>query len=300
MAKLVAFEKTDNFIDYSTGEVTSKSETKVLKLEKNTERFFKLFVESVGTLYGLNAASSFKVLFAILNMATTRENIICLAFGMRSRICQTIGIHLNVFTRGLKELVDKEILKKTESKDYYVLNPYIFGQGTFIDIEKLRQRIEFEYDFKKGEIKRTISADSITSTGMDILQNPHKYEISNIKQEENEDNSNLSVSVKHKDSNNNKGITPYPTEPSLLPVSNNNTEEAKIEESDNTDDARAKKHNDIDRLKYETMIKSFETTSKMLDRIKELHTEGKKDEAMALQKDMQQYLNSFSSNKLDL
>lgn len=44
------------------------------------------------------------------------------------------------------------------------------------------------------------------------------------------------------------------------------------------------------------MIKSFETTSKMLDRIKELHTEGKKDEAMALQKDMQQYLNSFSSN----
>lgn len=130
---------------------------------------------------------------------------------------------------------------------------------------------------------------------MDILKNPHKYEISNIKQEENEDNSNLSVSVKHKDSNNNKGITPYPTEPSLLPVSNN-TEEAKIEESDNTDDARAKKHNDIDRLKYETMIKSFETTSKMLDRIKELHTEGKKDEAMALQKDMQQYLNSFSSN----
>lgn len=47
---------------------------------------------------------------------------------------------------------------------------------------------------------------------------------------------------------------------SPLPVSNN-TEEAKIEKSDNTDDARAQKHNDIDRL-YETMIKSFEITSK--------------------------------------
>lgn len=298
MAKLVAFEKTDNFIDYSTGEVTSKSETKVLKLEKNTERFFKLFVESVGTLYGLNAASSFKVLFAILNMATTRENIICLAFGMRSRICQTIGIHLNVFTRGLKELVDKEIiLKKDDSKDYFTLNPYIFGQGTFIDIEKLRQRIEFEYDFKEGTITRRIGADSITSTGMHILENPNQYEISNIKQEKNDNTSNISVSARRRESNN-KGITPYPAEPSLLPVSDDNAiGEAKIEESNNTDDdAKAKKYNDIDRLKYETMIKSFEITSKMLDRIKDLHTDGKKEEAMALQKNMEQYLNNFSSN----
>lgn len=69
---------------------------------------------------------------------------------------------------------------------------------------------------------------------------------------------------------------------SPLPVSNN-TEEAKIEKSDNTDDARAKEHNDIDRL-YETMTKSFEITSKMLNRIKDLHTDGKKEETMALQK----------------
>lgn len=297
MAKFVTFEKTDNFVDYSTGEVTSQRETKVLKLEKNTERFFKLFVESVGTLYGLNAASSFKVLFAILNMATTRENVICLTFGMRSRICQTIGIHLNVFTRGLKELVDKEIiLKKDDSKDYFTLNPYIFGQGTFIDIEKLRQSIEFEYDFKEGTITRRIGADSITSTGMHILENPNQYEISNIKQEKNENTSNISVSARRRE-NNNKGITPYPVEPSLLPVSDNNAiGEAKIEESNNTDDARAKKYNDIDKLKYETMIKSFEITSKMLDRIKDLHTDGKKEEAMALQKNMEQYLNNFSSN----
>lgn len=92
-------------------------------------------MESVGTLYGLNAVSSFKVLFAILNMATTRENVICLAFGMRSRICQTIGIHLNVFARGLRELVDKEILKKTESKDYFLLNPYILDKGLLLTLK---------------------------------------------------------------------------------------------------------------------------------------------------------------------
>lgn len=285
MAKFIAFEKTDNFVNYSTGEVASKSETKVLKLEKNTEKFFKLFVENVGTLYGLNALSSFKVLFAILNMATTRENVICLAFGVRSRICQAIGIHLNVFARGLKELVDKEILKKTESKDYYVLNPYIFGQGTFIDIEKLRQRVEFEYDFKKGEIKRTISADSVTSTGMDILQNPNKYKISDIKQEENEYNSNLSVSVKHKDSNNNKGITSYPTE-QLLPFDDGELQNNTQNENNSI------KHDD--KIKYDMMIKSLEITSKMLDRIKDLQIDGKKEEAMSLQQDMQNYLNSFS------
>lgn len=54
---------------------------------------------------------------------------------------------------------------------------------------------------------------------MRILENLHQYEISNIKQEENENDSNLIVSVRHKDSNN-KGITPYPAEPSLLPANN--------------------------------------------------------------------------------
>lgn len=60
MTKFVTYEKTNNFVDNTTGEIVSKYETKVLKLEKNSEKFFKFFVESVGTLYGLNVASSLK------------------------------------------------------------------------------------------------------------------------------------------------------------------------------------------------------------------------------------------------
>lgn len=283
MAKFVTLEKTDNFVDYTTGEITSKVETKVLKLEKNSEKFFKFFVESVGTLYGLNAVSSFKVLFAILNMATTRDNVVCLAYGMRGRICQTIGIHLNVFARALKELVDKEILKKTEQKDYFALNPYIFGQGSFIDIEKLRQSIEFEYDFKKGEVIRRLSADSVTSTGMHILENPHQYKVANVAQEKNEEGSNVSISVEHKG---NKGITPYPAEPSLPLLD---------KPQDNTPE-NVEKRGEINKLEHERMMKSFELTSKMLDRIKDLESSGRKDEAMAFQKKMEEYLSSFSAN----
>lgn len=283
MAKFVTLEKTDNFVDYTTGEITSKVETKVLKLEKNSEKFFKFFVESVGTLYGLNVVSSFKVLFAILNMATTRDNVVCLAYGMRGRICQTIGIHLNVFARALKELVDKEILKKTEQKDYFALNPYIFGQGRFIDIEKLRQSIEFEYDFKKGEVIRRLSADSVTSTGMYILENPHQYKVANVAQEKNEEGSNVSISVEHKG---NKGITPYPAEPSLPLLD---------KPQDNTPE-NVEKRGEINKLEHERMMKSFELTSKMLDRIKDLESSDRKDEAMAFQKKMEEYLSSFSAN----
>lgn len=145
-------------------------------------------------------------------MATTRDNVVSLAYGMRKRICQNIGIHLNVFARAIKELVDREILKNTENKDYFILNPHIFfGQDSFIDVERLRHSIEFEYDFKKGEAIRKIGADSITSTGMDILQNPHKYEVSNVIKEEDEQNLNIDVSVKHKKNTENLGITPYPS-----------------------------------------------------------------------------------------
>ena len=296
MAKFVAYEKTNNFVDNITGEITSKSETKVLKLEKNPEKFFKFFVESVGTLYGLNAASSFKVLFAILNMATTRDNVVSLAYGMRKRICQNIGIHLNVFARAIKELADREILKNTENKDYFFLNPRIFGQGSFIDVERLRHSIEFEYDFKKGEAIRKISADSITSTGMDILQNPHKYEVSNVAKEENEQNLNIDVSVKHKGSIENLGITPYPSEPSLPFDKTANNDENTLDSAEIVDSNQSIE-NSKEKMEYDKMMKSFELTSKMLDRIKDLESSGRVEEAMAFQKKMEEYLSSFSMNR---
>lgn len=294
MAKFLSYEKTNNFIDYSTGEITSKEETRTFKIEKNSEQFFKFFVNSIGNLYALSTASSFKVLFAILNKATDRENFVNLRYGMKSLICQNVGIHINSFSKSLNEIVDKGILKKVEdTKDCFILNPYIFGQGTFVDVERLRQRIEIDWDFKEGVMKRTIGADSVTSTGMHILENPQQYEVSDIKQEKNENNSNLSLSVRHKE--NNKGITPYPTELSL-PIADNTIEETKAEELNNADNTTIQKHNDIDRLKYEAMIKSFEITSKMLDMIKDLRADGKKEEAMSLQKNMEQYLNNFSLN----
>ena len=288
--KFVTYENTDRFIDSTTGEITSKSETKTIRLTTSGEKFFKFFVDSIGNLYGLSTASSFKVLFAILQMATTRDNAVNLRYGMKGHICQIIGIHINSFSKSLSELVNKEILKKTDSKDYYRLNPYIFGQGSFIDIEKLRQSIEFEFDFKKGEFKRKISADSITSTGMDILQNPHKYEVAEAVKKESENDSNISISVQHK---NNKGITPYPSEPPLLAFDDKITSNDDGENNDNN----GKIDKDKEKMEYDKMMKSFELTSKMLDRIKDLESSGRKDEAMAFQKTMEQYLNSFGANR---
>lgn len=221
--KIITYEKQDSFVDYSTGEIASKRETKIVKVEKDSDKFFKLFVDNMGVLYGLQNASSFKVLFSILNGATTRENLVFLGFGMRSRLCNSLGIHLNVFARGLKELIEKGIIKKTQDKDYFVLNPYIFGQGSFIDVEKLRQSIEVEYDFKSGEIRRTISADSITSFGMHILQNPQKYEVSSIEQEQDNGDSNISISLKESsiEGKEVKSIEP-PKEPTLPLIQESN------------------------------------------------------------------------------
>lgn len=184
----------------------------------NANKNFKIFVENVWVLYRLNATSSFKVLFAILDLATAKDNVIHLAFGMRSRICQTIGMHINVFTRALRELINNEILIKTENKDYFILNPYIFGYGTLRNIKKLRLNIESKC-------------------------------------------------------NNNKNST-----------------------TDITADENTIIKTKIDETKYYKMMASFEILSKMLDAIKDLESSGRKDEAMALQKTMQQYLNSFSQN----
>ena len=184
----------------------------------NANKSFKIFVENIWILYRLNAASSFKVLFAILDMATAKDNVVCLAFGMRSRICQTIGMHLNVFARALRELIDNEILIKTENKDYFILNPYIFWQGSLKNAKKLRLNM-----VSKSNVNKDSTADIATNKNINTKTN-------------------------------------------------------------------------IDKTKYYKMIASFEVLSKMLDTIKDLETNGRKDEAMALQKTMQQYLNNFSQN----
>lgn len=277
MKKFLTYENTDKFIDNMTGEVTSQVHRKVLRLEQNPEKFFKLFIESMGSLYGLSKASSFKVLFAILNMATNRENVVCLAFGMKSNICESIDIHLNVFKRALDELVEKEIFIKTEKKDYWLLNPHIFGQGSFIDIERLRQKVEFEYDFKKGEIQKIISADSITSVGMGILNNPHKYEVVNSTKEENDKASNIEVVVKHKGDIENNEV--HPNQLSLPFALNSESKEPQ-----NGDKEEG----------FDFLAQSFEITNKMLDRVKTLESNGKQNEALSFQKSLENYLNSIS------
>ena len=199
MKKFVSYQGTHEFVDNTTGEIASKRETKILRVEHDSEKFFKIFVENVGSLYGLSSVSSFKVLFAILNMATSRDNVVSMAHGMRKRIGSAVEVHPNLVTKAMKELIEKQIIKPTNDRDYFLLNPHIFGQGSFIDVEKLRQSIEFQYDFKKGEIIRTVSADSITSTGMDILQNPHKYNLIDVEKKETENESNIELTLKHKD-----------------------------------------------------------------------------------------------------
>lgn len=197
--KSVAYEETNSFINYETGDIVSKSQTKVMKFDVSSDRFFKVFVDNTGMLYGLRKITSFKVLFALLNMCTNRENFICLAFGMRTKVSNFLNIHLNVFKTALDELVSKDLLLKTDSKDFFMLNPYIFGQGSFIDVEKLRQSIEIEYDFKSGEVKKVISADSITHFGMNIFKNSDKYDVVDVVKEYNDKDSKLAVLVREKD-----------------------------------------------------------------------------------------------------
>lgn len=290
MGRYVTYETKHEAVDYTTGEIASKSETKVLKVERSAEKFFKLFVENVGALYGLSAASSFKVLFAILNMATARDNTISMAHGMRKRIGEAVEVHPNLVTKALKELLDKQIIKKTNHKDYFRLNPHIFGQGSFIDVEKLRQSIEFQYDFKKGEITRTLSADSITSTGMDILQNPHKYDLVDIEKNETENESNIGLTVKHKDEIDDDLIKAYPKEQNLFTPRDSNNANDDIVENNIKFDLDKDKEND------NTTKQSLEIISKMLDRINELHAIGKVDEAMSLQKRLEKYIDKLNGD----
>ena len=208
MAKFLQMLHEIDYIDVRTGEVTNNKISKIYKAPINQEKFFKLFVNNVGLLYGIRSASTYQVLLWILQNGVNRGNDFMAFHGMIARACDELGIHRNTIREAIKELKALEILiprddgnksgsKKADEK--FVLNPYIFGQGSFIDIANLRQSIEYFYDFEQCTITKTLSSDSVTKFGKKILENPQNYEVVDYKHEQNGNYRNLELSVREKD-----------------------------------------------------------------------------------------------------
>lgn len=155
--KTVITEVVKETVDSVTGQVT-KTESVFTKKIPQTPDFVMAFTQDIGFICKISGAAS-KLLFGIL-VEINRANEIVLVKEVKERISKKVGLKLSTINRLVTELYQSEVLLKPDNgrnrSATYTLNPFFFGKGKWINVNKLRMLVE--YDFVKG--KRTFDVET--------------------------------------------------------------------------------------------------------------------------------------------
>ena len=146
MGKYLVEEYEGQYIDPSTGEVSSYSKHKSVQL-KETEPFFLTYSKQILALYStdvLNATT--KVLYKMMEFAEWNTGKVYMSADRVDEILQTCHISRATYFRSVKELLDKGIITK--------------GKGSFTIAENM---------FWKGELKMR---DKVIKAKMQITFTP--------------------------------------------------------------------------------------------------------------------------------
>lgn len=135
-------------MDADTGEITSETKTAVKRLE-NTPDFIMVFTDSIGEFAGLTGGES-ALLFGILGEAT-KNNEVVLNKTIKDRIALRMGINSTSINPMITRIVKSKMLLKN-GRGVYLLNPNIFGKGSWRDIKKLRMMLEV--DVEAGKLRK--------------------------------------------------------------------------------------------------------------------------------------------------
>ena len=136
--------KTRSKKDTQGNLVTEITETRIKNREKR-DKFMLLYVGAYSHLANLPKVAN-SILAEILQSMVTGDNTIRLDSASRVEIMQNIGVTNAQISVALKQLCEQNIIQKVmlnKRTFKYVLNPYIFGSGSWTEIKQ--QHIRFDY-----------------------------------------------------------------------------------------------------------------------------------------------------------
>lgn len=143
-------------VNHSTGEVIESEKEDIVKVPQ-TPDFVMTFTQDIGFIANISSAAS-KLLFGIL-VKIDRANEIILVKETKEIIAEMVGLKTSTVSKLVTELYQAKVLLKKNNNSrsgVYVLNPYFFGKGRWVNINKLRMLVE--YDFKNS--KKTVGIET--------------------------------------------------------------------------------------------------------------------------------------------
>lgn len=134
----------------ANGKIIKESTMRTFTVESEPE-YVKLYVKHVLFLKDMSAGLN-AILMVLLSLASY-GNLVVINRGVKKAIAQATGLKEPTINKALIDLTKGEILFR-QDRGIYLLNPYIFGKGSWRDNQRLR--IEADYTEEEGQTWKTV------------------------------------------------------------------------------------------------------------------------------------------------
>jgi hypothetical protein len=139
--------------NHETGEILTEKRTEVGIFEKEPP-FVKMYIEDIGKLNNLPQFVN-NILYELLsNMGY--NNVVPMYMPIKLMICEKIGISINSLNKAIDELYKKGILIR-KARGFYMMDPYIFGRGSWNDVKDIRMTITYDSETNKRVVRSDIN-----------------------------------------------------------------------------------------------------------------------------------------------
>lgn len=138
-----------------------KTVSKTFTHNVKKDNFYMIYVDYIKWIYGLDSASTFKVLMKLLEKAEFNTGEVNLSSGSRSKMMKELSIGKASFSRALNQLVehgaihqvvniDDETGEQSILKGCYIIDPTMFWKGDADKRSGLKVTFETLYDNDKS------------------------------------------------------------------------------------------------------------------------------------------------------
>ncbi len=166
--KVISYQNIHTTINKETNKVTSQTTTSKIKVDKEPN-YVKLYLDDICLLNNLPKTSS-----AILNellLCSNYNNEISLSRGIKNRIAKDLDVTNGHLDNTISKLSKFGILKKIDV-GLYVLNPFIFGRGNWLEIKSIRATWKYS---DKGRELDIVGLDFDDELSEEVTQIGTKY-----------------------------------------------------------------------------------------------------------------------------
>ena len=159
--KTVSRVETVDHVDGDTGECLG-TDIRVQTFQHELEPpYVKLYTQDIGRLYGLTESTQ-TVLMALAKHMVYRTNVIVLYGPIKTILMQELNMNKNTFNKAIDTLYKQGILIR-QSRACYVLDPELFGSGSWADVKRVRLSIDYHPDGSKSFKTQLVKENAIVS-----------------------------------------------------------------------------------------------------------------------------------------